>query len=421
MFIKRSIKFNLHKRKASDTTDLAIRMRVTISGERPFDFPLGRKIDLDQWDAEIERVTPGAKDAAEINRTIEEYKAQINEVFARYELIEKRVPNKEEVRMLFYDMIGRKSIFEEEYISVKSAFDEYINTVGKKNSWAEATLKKNNTVRKHFLSVIKDKPFQAITTELLQTFIDTLLSQGLKNTTIHKDYQFVRFFLRWARKKKYYNGNADIEFKPKLKGTDGNHKEIIYLSLEELRQLQEYHIPDQKNYLKTTRDIFLFCCYTSLRYSDVRALRKSDIHGNAIHIVTQKTDDGLTIELNSKARAILDKYADAHLPNDAALPVISNQKYNMYLKELGELAGLDTPSRIVYYRGNKRYDEYYPKYALITSHCARRTFVVTALQLGIPVEVIIRWTGHSDYDAMKPYVAIVDELKRKEMNKFDLL
>lgn len=421
MFIRFGIKFNLHKRKASDTTALAIRMRVTIKGERPFDFPIGRKIDLDQWDAEAERAKQGTKEAAEINRTIEEYKAQINEVFARYELIEKRVPSKEEVRMLFYDMIGRKSIFEEEYVSVKTAFDEYINTVGKKNSWAKATIKKNYTVRKHFLSVVKDKPFQAITTELLQAFIDSLLSQGLKNTTIHKDYQFVRFFLRWARKKKYYNGDADIEFKPKLKGTDGNHKEIIYLSLDELRQLQEYNIPDQKNYLKTTRDVFLFCCYTSLRYSDVHALKRSDIYGNAIHIVTQKTDDGLTIELNSKARAILDKYADVHLPNEAALPVISNQKYNVFLKELGELAGLDAPTRIVYYKGNKRYDEYHPKYALITSHCARRTFVVTALQLGIPVEVIIRWTGHSDYDAMKPYVAIVDELKRKEMNKFDLL
>lgn len=421
MFIKRSIKFNLHKRKASDTTNLAIRMRVTIKGERPFDFPLGRKIDLDKWDADLERAIGSDKETTETNRAIEEYKAQINEVFARYELIEKRVPSKEEVRMLFYDMIGRKSIFEEEYVSVKTAFDEYINTVGKKNSWAKATIKKNYTVRKHFLSVVRDKPFQSVTTELLQEFIDALLSQGLKNTTIHKDYQFVRFFLRWARKKKYYNGDADIEFKPKLKGTDGNHKEIIYLSLDELRQLQEYNIPDQKNYLKTTRDVFLFCCYTSLRYSDVQALKKSDIHGNAIHIVTQKTDDGLTIELNAKARAILDKYADVRLPDDSALPVISNQKYNVFLKELGELAGLNAPTRIVYYKGNKRYDEYYPKYALITSHCARRTFVVTALQLGIPVEVIIRWTGHSDYDAMKPYVAIVDELKRREMNKFDLL
>ena len=87
MFIKRSIKFNLHKRKATDTKDLAIRMRVTLRGERPFDFPIGRKIDLDQWDAKAERAIAGTREAAEINRTIEEYKAQINEVFARYELL----------------------------------------------------------------------------------------------------------------------------------------------------------------------------------------------------------------------------------------------------------------------------------------------------------------------------------------------
>ena len=94
---------------------------------------------------------------------------------------------------------------------------------------------------------------------------------------------------------------------------------------------------------------------------------------------------------------------------------------NDYLKELGQMAGLDEPTRIVYFKGDRRIDEYYPKWQLLTTHCARRTFVVTALQLGIPVEVIIRWTGHASYEAMKPYVAIVDDLKKKEMNKFNLL
>ena len=79
MFIKRIIKFILHKRKSTDTTALAIRMRVTLKGERPFDFPLGRKVDLDKWDANAERAMEGTSDAAEINRTIEEYKSQINE------------------------------------------------------------------------------------------------------------------------------------------------------------------------------------------------------------------------------------------------------------------------------------------------------------------------------------------------------
>jgi hypothetical protein len=37
----------------------------------------------------------------------------------------------------------------------------------------------------------------------------------------------------------------------------------------------------------------------------------------------------------------------------------------------------------------------------------------------VPSEVIMKWTGHNNYEAMKPYVKIVDELKRTEMNKFD--
>ncbi len=112
MVIKRSVKFLLHKRKAGESVGLAIRMRVTLRGERPFDFPLGLKVDSDKWDSVAERAVDGAKEATGINRTIEEYRANINEVFARYELLEKRIPSPQEVKELFNDMIGKKPIFE---------------------------------------------------------------------------------------------------------------------------------------------------------------------------------------------------------------------------------------------------------------------------------------------------------------------
>ena len=99
----------------------------------------------------------------------------------------------------------------------------------------------------------------------------------------------------------------------------------------------------------------------------------------------------------------------------------SNEKMNAHLKTLGQVVGLDEPTRIVYFKGNNRYEEVYPKWYLLTTHVARRTFVVTALQLGIPVEVIMRWTGHSNFEAMKPYAKIVDELKELSMSKFDAL
>ena len=69
-----------------------------------------------------------------------------------------------------------------------------------------------------------------------------------------------------------------------------------------------------------------------------------------IEITTVKTADSLTIELNKYSKAILDKYKDIHFENYMALPVISNQKMNDYLKELGELAEISEPVRETYYK-----------------------------------------------------------------------
>jgi integrase len=122
--------------------------------------------------------------------------------------------------------------------------------------------------------------------------------------------------------------------------------------------------------------------------------------------------------LNKYSRAILEKYKDS--TNEHALPVVSNDKMNDHLKEIGKIVGIDEPQRIVYFVGNQRYEEVYPKYELLTTHCGRRTFIVISLYLGIPAEVVMKWTGHSDYKSMKPYIKIVDELKEEQMKKFDL-
>lgn len=207
---------------------------------------------------------------------------------------------------------------------------------------------------------------------------------------------------------------------PKFKGTDGNQKEVIHLTWDELMNLYNFKLPETKQYLERVWDVFCFECFTSLRYSDVANLCRSDIKENHISIITQKTSDGLRIELNKYSRAILDKYKDFHFPGGKALPVISNVRMNIYLKELGELAGLNEPQRVVYFMGNERKEEVYKKWEVLTTHCGRRTFIVNALYLGIPAEVVMKWTGHSNYSAMKPYIKIVDELKEQEMNKFNL-
>ena len=242
----------------------------------------------------------------------------------------------------------------------------------------------------------------------------------IKKTLIGKSFLRIDYNLSccWAFKQGLHQNNAYDTFKPKLKDTQ---KKIIFLTWEELNKLREFKISPTKQALERVRDVFLFQCFTGLRYSDVFNLRRSDIKGDHIEVTTVKTSDSLIIELNDHSRAILEKYKDVEFENDRALPVITNQKMNDYLKELAELAEINEPVRQTYYKGNERIDEVTPKYALLGTHAGRRTFICNALALGIPPQVVMKWTGHSDYKAMKPYIDIADNIKASAMSKFNQL
>lgn len=208
-------------------------------------------------------------------------------------------------------------------------------------------------------------------------------------------------------------------FNQTLNNLKSSNFQVIFLTPDEIEKLRRCQIPATLSHLERVRDVFLFCCFTGLRYSDANNLRRSDVKEDTIEVTTIKTADSLTIELNYQSKAILEKYKDADFEDDKALPVISNQRMNDYIKELGQLAGIDEPIRETYYKGNERIDKVSPKYKLLGTHTGRRTFICTALSLGIPVNVVMKWTGHSDYKAMKPYVDIIDDIKAKSMKKFN--
>ena len=151
----------------------------------------------------------------------------------------------------------------------------------------------------------------------------------------------------------------------------------------------------------------------------MRNLKRSDIVDGVINLTTVKTHDKIAIELNDYSKAILDKYEGMVFPGGTALPVISNQKMNDYLKELAELAGLNAPVTQIYYKNGERIEETKPKYSVIGTHAGRRTFICNALSMGIPADIVMKWTGHSDYAAMKPYIDIAQSEKSKAMDKFN--
>lgn len=92
---------------------------------------------------------------------------------------------------------------------------------------------------------------------------------------------------------------------------------------------------------------------------------------------------------------------------------------NDYLKEAAEIAGLDRIVSQSYFKGNERYEKTAYFYEQISCHDARRTFVVCSLSLGIPMTIVMRATGHSYYESMKPYIEVADETQKMEMDKWN--
>lgn len=418
--MKYHAQFLLDKEKDNPTARL--RYRIKWEGNIVA-FSVGYRIDIDKWSKETQRcktnTTHGKKkvSASIINRKINDYETACEKVFFKF-YNENKTPTDEEFKQEFNREIG-KEIKTHRDTGFFDIYDVFVEEEGKKNQWTKATYDKMLTQKKHLFDFDTGLSFQDITEDKLidyQYFLQNTLN--LKNSTINKQFSFLRWFLRWSRRKNYLQNTIYEDFRPKLKTTQ---KKIIFLTQAELKQVRNFEIPFAKSYLERVRDIFLFSCFTGLRYSDVKNLKKSDIKEDTIEVTTIKTADSIIIELNNHSRAILDKYKDDIFVQDYALPVISNQKMNEYLKELMELAGIDEPIRETYYQGNKRIDIVTPKYALIGTHAGRRTFICNALSLGIPPQVVMKWTGHSDYKAMKPYIDIADEIKINAMEKFNLL
>ena len=416
--IKRHCQFLVDKER--DKEDGRVRYRIKWEGNTVA-FNVGYRVFPDKWSKETQRCklnTTHGEDkisASEINKSLQEMEELINSIFYTYEK-EELIPTKEEIRFDYNTAIGKVSLSKD--LKVQELFKEFIAMESQRNSWSKITVNRLENVQRHLEEFNKNLEVNKITDNTLQQFLNVLINKKkLRNTTAHKLTSHAKWFLRWAYKHNYYKGNAHLTFTPKFKGL--NNREVIHLTWEELIALYNKNF-DAIPYLDQVRDVFCFCCFTGLRYSDVKKLTKEDVYKDRIEIVTQKTIDRLQIDLNDFSRAIINKYKRKNFPNHMALPVISNQRMNDYLKDIGKRMKFDTPIRQVYFKGNKRYEEVKPKYELLTTHCGRRTFVVNALTLGIPSEVIMRWTGHSDYESMKPYMKIVDKLKKSEMSKFNM-
>lgn len=407
---------------------MPIRMRISYNSIRP-EIYIGASVRPSEWDKETSRITDKTDKR---NAVIKKSEIIVDDIFNEFEVLQKRFPSADELKQMFNERSGKnvsaEVIENPKQYPVHKLKALHIESQAEVKDWEYNTVKNHRKLIHHFKHFYKGKTADELTEKDLTDFIKYLQSGPVdkngdktdphKNSSIRRAYRDFKSMLIWASKKGYYNGSVHNTFEPRFKGTEEKLSDVIFLSWEELLKLYNHQF--DKASWNEVKDVFCFCCFTSLRFSDVEKLKKSHIRNDKIVVATRKTTDPLVIDLNNYSTAILAKYKDLQHPKDLALPVPSLKHLNEQIKLIGKEMDFDDPVREVYFIGNKYHEETYQKWQLLTSHAARRTFIVAALTLGIPVEVIIKWTGHKDYEAMKPYVKIVDELKKKEMNKFNV-
>jgi integrase len=221
--------------------------------------------------------------------------------------------------------------------------------------------------------------------------------RGLLNDTIHKYITTLKTFLTWCTE----NGHTvhpDTFKKHHSAFKRKTHNEIVVLTETELNKLYELDLSKKPRYDRV-RDLFCFACFTGQRFSDIMRFNKNDLKDNIWTFVSAKTKKKVSVPFNgfiATGLEILKKY-------DYKLPMISNQKFNDYIKEVGKLAKINEPVRIVRYNGKKEIVFEKPKYDFMSSHMGRRTMVTILLSKGVPISLVQKITQHSDIRTLMKY------------------
>lgn len=404
--MKYSIRFRLLPSQKFDGST-SVLIRVSWNSIR-VDRTLDAGVFPHQWDKRTDTPSRTSKAGREAARMMEAVDTLFEQSRAR-----RVFPSKAEVRSVLFSAQGMDMPVGDALLTefIKSFMDD--PSMG--GSWSDNTRRNYNQLLSRLREWNANQSLAGMGRSQQQRFMDYCFSRGCINPTVQKYLKQLRYILHVAAEREMTVARDAQNFRPRYR-TESEH-DVIFLTHDELHRLIALELDSER--LIHARDLFLFCCFTGLRYSDCQRLRHTDVREDTIHVVTKKTGAPLIIELNAVSLFILNRYGA--LTGEYALPRLSNQRLNDYLKELGEMAEITEPVKRVWWVRSERREETLPKWKLLSSHCGRKTFVVSALSLDIASEVVMKWTGHKNHETMKPYVAIVDQIKKKEMAKFDSL
>lgn len=342
------------------------------------------------WDNQKQRV----RNMIEVvNRdTINTYLQKVQDRFKHYYIQIENEPTKETItEALERALYGKKEDTSKKLFNYLNKFIE--NVKKRKNTTTGLPINKKTIERfvqlkekleQYKKEYKKDLDFKDIDVSFYRGFIALLEKQGYKINTIGGIIKKLKEFLNQATKDGYntYTYYKDKEFKAFAVEVDS-----IYLTEAELQKLFDVQLPNER--LDNVRKLFLIGCYTGLRFQNYSDLPKGKIQNDILTIKQAKTGQMVSVPIPNKIKPLI---AD---PN---IKPISNEKFNQYIKEVGLIAGIDN---IVTHESKE-----VPKYNLISSHTARRTYATLSYLKGIEAKTIMAITGHRTEASFYKYIKL---------------
>ena len=372
------------KSRKNSKNENPIFLRLTVNGKRK-EVSMNRSIDSNKFDKNKQR---GKGRSSEIKILNEFLNTETSKIY----------------------QLRQEIIYSGETITVENLMNKYTGIEEKQRTLIEIFINENKRNKK-LISAGTYKKYVSLFNHV-KNYIQ--FQYKITDINIKKlDYEFIINFDYYLRTEKNINNNTTVKYVTTLRKIVKTALDKDWISKD---PFQKYKVSKEKverefltkheidkivnknlhfDRLDKVRDIFVFCIYTGLAYIDVKLLSKNDIvigidSGKWIKINRKKTNTVSNIPILPVAQNIIDKYKNNPevLNSDKLLPVLSNQKMNAYLKEIGDICGI-----------NKK----------LNMHLARHSFATTiTLSNGVPIETVSKMLGHSSLGITQHYAKVLN-------------
>ncbi len=372
--------------------------RITVNQIRVL-VSLKRKISLELWDSSSKRVKGHSAEAKRLNQYLDLAHARFFQCYQEITSKGKKVTAKL-VKASFLGEDENSKTLQEliQYHSRKierTLASGTIRNFGITEGYINKFLNKEKNTSDVYLKEL-DYKFLCDFENFLQEFYPKKHPRAMSHNTVMKHIQRLRkvvtmaYHLEWIDKDPFRRWKTTFE-----------KREREFLSANELSNLETYEFPIDR--LDRVRDLFVFSCYTGISYVDIMALSLANISmgidgNNWIFTKRQKTKTPIKIPLLDPALELIKKYANHPVTQikGSLLPEITNEKLNVYLKEVAILCGIKKN---------------------LTFHMARHTFATTVtLNNGVPIETVSKLLGHTKIATTQIYARVLENKLSKDMN-----